>query len=53
LLGIPATGRRVRWEEVDVYRVSNGKIVDEWAADDMLAVLANLGVYTPPWLVGR
>jgi len=50
LLGIPATGRRVRWEAVDVYRVSNGKIAEEWAADDMLAILVALGVYTPPWL---
>ena len=53
LLGIPATGRRVRWDAVDVYRVSNGKIAEEWAADDMLAVLIGLGVYTPPWLAGR
>jgi predicted ester cyclase len=52
LLGIPATGRRVRWEALDVYRASNGKIVEEWAGDDMLAILANLGVYTPPWLGG-
>ena len=53
LLGIPATGRRVRWEAVDVYRVSNGKIVEEWAADDMLAILVSLDVYTPPWLRKR
>ena len=53
LLGIPATGKRVRWDAIDVYRVSNGKIVEEWAADDMLAVLIGLGVYTPPWLAGR
>ena len=53
LLGIPATGRRVRWEAVDVYRVSNGKIAEEWAADDMLAILVALDVYTPPWLRKR
>jgi predicted ester cyclase len=53
LLGIPATGRRVRWDAVDVDRVSDGKIVEEWAADDMPAVLVDLGVYTPPWLGGR
>jgi predicted ester cyclase len=50
LLGIPATGRRVRWDAVDVYRVSNGKVVEEWAGDDTLALLVSLGVYTPPWL---
>ena len=53
LLGIPATGRRVRWEAVDVYRLSNGKIVEEWAADDLLAILVSLDVYTPPWLRKR
>ena len=50
LLGIPATGRRVRWDAVDVYRFSNGKIVEEWAADDTTAILYQLGQYTPPWL---
>jgi predicted ester cyclase len=50
LLGIPATGRRVRWDAVDVYRFSNRKIVEEWAADDTTAILYQLGQYTPPWL---
>jgi predicted ester cyclase len=50
LLGIPATGRWVRWDAVDVYRFSNGKIVEEWAADDTTAILYQLGQYTPPWL---
>ena len=53
VLGIPATGRRIRWDAFDVYRVSNGKIVEEWAGDDLLAVLVGMGVYTPPWLAGR
>jgi predicted ester cyclase len=50
LLGIPATGRWVRWDAVDVFRFSNGKIVEEWAADDTTAILYHLGQYTPPWL---
>jgi len=50
LMGIPATGRRVRWDAFDVYRVADGKIVEEWAGDDLLAFIHNLGVYTPPWL---
>ena len=53
LLGMPATGRRVRWDAVDVYRVANGKIVEEWVGDDLLAILVTLGAYTPPWLEGR
>ena len=50
LLGIAPTGRRVRWDAVDVYRLRDGKISEEWAADDMTAVLHQVGAYTPPWL---
>ncbi len=50
LLGIQATGRRVRWDAVDVYRFVDGKIDEEWAADDMIAILQGVGAYTPPWV---
>jgi len=50
LLGIAPTGRRVRWDAVDVYRLKDGKISEEWAADDMTAILAQVEAYTPPWL---
>jgi steroid delta-isomerase-like uncharacterized protein len=50
LLGIPASGKRVRWDAVDVYRVADGKIAEEWAADDLLAFVYGVGAYTPPWL---
>jgi steroid delta-isomerase-like uncharacterized protein len=51
LLGIPASGRHVKWDAVDVYRVADGKIAEEWAADDLLAFVYGVGAYTPPWLV--
>jgi steroid delta-isomerase-like uncharacterized protein len=50
LLGIPATGRRVRWDAVDVYRLRDGKISEEWAADDLTAILNAVGVYKAPWI---
>jgi len=50
LLGIPPTGRRVRWDAVDIYRLADGRIVEEWAADDLAAILYQVGAYTPPWL---
>jgi steroid delta-isomerase-like uncharacterized protein len=53
LLGIPASGRQVRWDAVDVYRVANGKIAEEWAADDLLAFVYGVGAYTPPWLAQK
>ena len=50
LLGITATGNRVRWDAVDIYRLRNGKISEEWAADDLTAILHQVGAYMPPWL---
>jgi predicted ester cyclase len=50
LLGIAPTGHRVRWDAIDVYRLSDGKIVEEWAGDDLAAILHQVGAYTPPWL---
>ena len=50
LLGIPATGRKVQWTAVDVYHLSEGKITEEWAEDDLLAILHDIEFVTPPWL---
>jgi predicted ester cyclase len=50
LLGIAPTGSRVRWDAVDVYRLKDGKISEEWAADDLTAILHQVDAYTPPWL---
>jgi steroid delta-isomerase-like uncharacterized protein len=53
LLGIPASGKHVRWDAVDVYRMKDGKIAEEWAADDLLAFVYGVGAYTPPWLAQK
>jgi predicted ester cyclase len=50
LLGIAPTGRRVRWDAVDIYRLADRTIVAEWAGDDLAAILYQVGAYTPPWL---
>ncbi|HEU5213231.1 MAG TPA: ester cyclase [Gaiellaceae bacterium] len=50
LLGMAPTGRRVRWDAVDVYRVRDGKISEEWAADDLTAILNAVGAYKAPWI---
>ena len=50
LLGIPATGRSVQWDAVDIYRVTgDGKISEEWAADDMATFASQLGAVSLPW----
>jgi predicted ester cyclase len=50
ILGIPASGRHVQWDGVDVYRLSHGKISNIWAGDDWTAILNDTGTYTAPWI---
>lgn len=50
LLGIPASGRRVTWDAVDIYKLTDdGKISEEWALDDMAAFASQLGAISLPW----
>lgn len=50
LLGVPADGKPVQWNAVDIYRVTEGKISEEWAADDIATIMIQVGAFTPPWL---
>jgi steroid delta-isomerase-like uncharacterized protein len=52
LLGIPATGKHLRWDGVDLYKLANGKVTDDWAGDDYLAIMVQTGAFKPPWLPG-
>ena len=45
----PADGKPVRWDAVDIYRVTDGKISEEWAADDVATIMAQIGAFNPPW----
>ena len=49
LLGVPADGKPVRWNAYDVYRVTDGKISEEWAGDDVATIMAQIGAFNPPW----
>jgi steroid delta-isomerase-like uncharacterized protein len=49
LLGVPADGKQVQWGAVDIYRVTDGKISEEWAADDIATIMMQLGAFAPPW----
>ena len=50
LVGIEPTGKKVRWDAVDVYHIKDGKIVEEWAADDMAAIMHQVGAVKLPYL---
>jgi predicted ester cyclase len=49
LWGLPATGRTVTWQAVMIYKFRDGKVTRQWAAEDWVAILTQLGDYTPPW----
>ena len=50
LLGIPATGRHVQWDAIDLYHLKGGKISEEWASEDFTAFLNDTGTYKAPWI---
>jgi predicted ester cyclase len=49
LWGVAPTGNRVVWDVTMVYHLSNGMVVEQWAAEDWIAFFQAIGVFTPPW----
>jgi steroid delta-isomerase-like uncharacterized protein len=43
LMGIPASGREVSWGGITVYRIEDGKVVDERGEEDGLGLLRQIG----------
>jgi steroid delta-isomerase-like uncharacterized protein len=48
MMGIPATGKRVSVEGMRVFRVADGRVAEEWAQDDMLGMMQQLGLVPAP-----
>jgi steroid delta-isomerase-like uncharacterized protein len=48
LNGLPATGRRVTLQYVDIMRVRDGRIVEHWLSMDQLSWLQQLGLAPDP-----
>jgi steroid delta-isomerase-like uncharacterized protein len=42
-MGVAPTGRQLRWTEIHMLKVVNGKIVEHWTNFDQLGVLRQLG----------
>jgi steroid delta-isomerase-like uncharacterized protein len=47
-MGVPATGRRVTLQYVDIMRVRDGRIVDHWNVLDQLSWMTQLGLLPEP-----
>jgi len=44
LMGKPVTKKRVRWSEIHIYRLKDGKIIEHWAEIAMMELLQQTGV---------
>ena len=50
LLGVPATGRVIQWDAVDIYLVTEDRrISEQWAFEDLAAILSQAGAISLPW----
>jgi len=47
LMGIPPTGKRVTTTGIDIFRIADGKIAEEWVNWSILSMLQQLGVVPP------
>ncbi|MBN1225658.1 MAG: ester cyclase [Deltaproteobacteria bacterium] len=43
LLNFPATGTRVKWTGITIYRIADGKIMEEKGEEDFLGFLRQIG----------
>lgn len=48
LLGVPATGKPVTWSGITIFRLQDGKVVDERGEENMLGVMWQLDVLPRP-----
>lgn len=48
LMGIPPTGKRVKWSIINIDRIVDGQLVEHWSEMDTMGLMQQLGVVPPP-----
>jgi len=46
--GLPATGKKLAGRGITIWRISGGKILEEWSEFDQLRILTGLGLLPAP-----
>jgi len=46
--GTPATGKRLKWTGITIYRIVNGRVVDEKGEEDYFGAFRQLGIIPNP-----
>ena len=41
--GVPATGNKVTWSEIHIYRIEGGKVAELWSEIDFLGIMLQIG----------
>jgi predicted ester cyclase len=47
-MGIPATGNRIRYFQIAVFQIVDGKIKEAWRVTDSLGMMMQLGMELKP-----
>lgn len=47
-MGIPATGKKVTWTGITIYRIADGRVVEERGEEDFVGFLREVGLVRPP-----
>jgi len=48
MMGTPPSNKRVKWSEIHIYRLQDGKIVEHWAEVSMMELLQQIGALPKP-----
>jgi predicted ester cyclase len=43
MMGVPPSGKTVRWSEIHIYRLAGGKIAEHWVELAMLEIMQQIG----------
>jgi len=43
LFGIPATGKQVSWNIIDIMTIGDGKVTEHWVVADVMSLMQQLG----------
>src|SRR2546421_10706458 len=46
--GIPPTGKQVTWTETQIFRLADGKIIEQWSNEDDIGRLQQVGAIPTP-----
>jgi predicted ester cyclase len=47
-MGMPATGKSVKFDEMHLVRFANGKVIEHWGVEDTMTMMQQLGLMPAP-----